>query len=165
MIQIQKNISPPAKKIHPIEEALILLRDQGEIGDSIVLPSEMASGARLYYSRVATDQKVFLVKPEGNDGSVRVWLIAAQPAPPPVTLVRDIISPISPQTISNSINMPADLAALAFPDENLADLKTRLLTELTTLRSMAVGQIPMTDEQRAMLTTLEGQVAQQWFTS
>ena len=61
--------------------------------------------------------------------------------------------------------MPADLAALALPDESLADLKTRLLTELTTLRSMAVGQIPMTDEQRAMLTTLEGQVAQQWFTS
>jgi hypothetical protein len=61
--------------------------------------------------------------------------------------------------------MPDDLAALALPDESLADLKTRLLTELTTLRSMAVGQIPMTDEQRAMLTTLEGQVAQQWFTS
>jgi len=68
-------------------------------------------------------------------------------------------------TATNLAQMPADLAALALPDESLADLKTRLLTELTTLRSMAVGQIPMTDEQRAMLTTLEGQVAQQWFTS
>jgi hypothetical protein len=70
-------------------------------------------------------------------------------------------------SISQPINnlMPETLANLALPDESLADLKTRLLTELTTLRSMAVGQIPMTDEQRAMLTTLEGQVAQQWFTS
>jgi hypothetical protein len=34
---------------------------------------------------------------------------------------------------------------------------------LSNLRSMAVGQIPMTDSERAMLTTLEGAVAQQWF--
>ncbi len=61
--------------------------------------------------------------------------------------------------------MPADLAALAFPDESLADLKLRLLTDLTRLRSMAVGRLDMTDAERAMLTTLEGQVAQQWFSS
>ena len=61
--------------------------------------------------------------------------------------------------------MPADLAALALPDESLADLKVRLLTELTRLRSMAVGRLDMTDAERAMLTTLEGQVAQQWFSS
>ena len=61
--------------------------------------------------------------------------------------------------------MPADLAALALPDESLADLKVRLLTELTRLRSMAVGRLDMTEAERAMLTTLEGQVAQQWFSS
>jgi len=61
--------------------------------------------------------------------------------------------------------MPADLAAFALPDESLADLKVRLLTELTRLRSMAVGRLDMTDAERAMLTTLEGQVAQQWFSS
>jgi hypothetical protein len=61
--------------------------------------------------------------------------------------------------------MPADLAALALPDESLADLKVRLLTDLTRLRSMAVGRLDMTDAERAMLTTLEGQVAQQWFSS
>ena len=67
--------------------------------------------------------------------------------------------------LSSAPLMPADLAALALPDESLADLKVRLLTELTRLRSMAVGRLDMTDAERAMLTTLEGQVAQQWFSS
>jgi hypothetical protein len=76
-----------------------------------------------------------------------------------------LVSDEATSVVSSPALMPADLAAFALPDESLADLKTRLLTELTTLRSMAVGNIPMTNEQRAMLTTLEGQVAQQWFTS
>ena len=67
--------------------------------------------------------------------------------------------------VSSAPLMPADLAAFALPDESLADLKVRLLTELTRLRSMAVGRLDMTDAERAMLTTLEGQVAQQWFSS
>ncbi len=79
------------------------------------------------------------------------------------TTPEDKIIIAAPKSISEL--MPESLANLALPDESLAELKTRLLTELTTLRSMAVGQIPMTEEQRAMLTTLEGQVAQQWFTS
>lgn len=82
------------------------------------------------------------------------------------SLFSDIIqSEPSAPFVQPSSFMPADLAALAFPDESLADLKFRLLTDLTRLRSMAVGRLDMTDAERAMLTTLEGQVAQQWFSS
>lgn len=169
MIEIQKNIQPPSLSRHPIEEALTYLRDHGNFGDSIVLPPEMAKGARAYYPRVATDTKIFKVSPEGENGAVRVWLLQATPFVAP-GLVADPVSPIAPaaplsQTLPTSPLMPADLAALAFPDESLADLKMRLLTELTRLRSMAVGRLDMTDAERAMLTTLEGQVAQQWFSS
>jgi hypothetical protein len=61
--------------------------------------------------------------------------------------------------------IPAECAIYVQPDESIADLKIRLLTELTRLRSMAVGRLDMTDAERSMLTTLEGQVAQRWFTS
>lgn len=61
-------------------------------------------------------------------------------------------------------SIPNELAGLAQPDEAAADLRDRLLKALADLRSMAVGNIPMTDEQRALLTTLEGAVAQRWFT-
>lgn len=96
-MQIQKNIQIPSKKIHPIEEALINLRDHGEIGDSILLPKEMATGARIYYSRVATDTKVFRVAAEGTEGAVRVWLAKAQARPQAPVIVADPVSLISPK--------------------------------------------------------------------
>lgn len=61
--------------------------------------------------------------------------------------------------------IPESLAPFAAPDETIPETKTRLLKELADLRSMAVGNLPMTEEQRAMLTTLEGAVAQKWFAS
>jgi hypothetical protein len=59
--------------------------------------------------------------------------------------------------------VPVELASFAQPDETPRETKDRLMQALSNLRSMAVGQIPMTDSERAMLTTLEGAVAQQWF--
>jgi hypothetical protein len=61
--------------------------------------------------------------------------------------------------------IPPEFEIYVQPDESIADLKVRLLIELTRLRSMAVGRLDMTDQERAMLTALEGQVAQRWFTS
>jgi hypothetical protein len=59
--------------------------------------------------------------------------------------------------------VPVELASFAQPDETPQETKDRLMQALSNLRSMAVGQIPMTDTEKAMLTTLEGAVAQQWF--
>lgn len=74
----------------------------------------------------------------------------------------DLRARLPQKTVLASI--PNELAGLAQPDEAAADLRDRLLKALADLRSMAVGNIPMTDEQRALLTTLEGAVAQRWFT-
>jgi hypothetical protein len=76
--------------------------------------------------------------------------------------IDDLRARLPQKTVLASI--PNELAGLAQPDEAADDLRDRLLKALADLRSMAVGNIPMTDEQRALLTTLEGAVAQRWFT-
>lgn len=70
-----------------------------------------------------------------------------------------------PEIAYSESPVPVEFAALALPDESVSDLKTRLLTELTRLRSMAVGRLDMTEQERDMLNRLEGQVAQRWFSS
>lgn len=138
-------------------------------GLSQPLPAEIAAAARSADAQrllESTDHVEYrIATPERTPSPA--WLAWREQLREVVRGVRMEI-PEEPQRYTDAPTpplMPADLAALALPDESLADLKVRLLTELTRLRSMAVGRLDMTDAERAMLTTLEGQVAQQWFSS
>lgn len=62
---------------------------------------------------------------------------------------------------------PAEVLVEAFPDEDYAALKQRLLVELGSLRNMLVGNIPMSAEEQAQklarLAVLEHPKFQTWF--
>jgi hypothetical protein len=57
---------------------------------------------------------------------------------------------------------PAEALMEAYPDENHAALKARILAEFASLRNMLVGHIPMTMEQLARLQALEHPKFQTW---
>jgi len=60
-------------------------------------------------------------------------------------------------------NEPPEEALLeAYPDEDHAALKARILFEFASLRNMLIGQIPMTSEQLARLVALEHPRYQSW---
>jgi hypothetical protein len=60
-------------------------------------------------------------------------------------------------------NEPPEEALLeAYPDEDHAALKQRILAEFSSLRNMLIGQIPMTSEQLARLVALEHPRYQSW---
>jgi hypothetical protein len=62
---------------------------------------------------------------------------------------------------------PAEVLAEAYPDEDYAALKQRLIVELSSLRNMLVGNIPMSAEEQAQklarLAVLEHPKFQTWF--
>ncbi len=62
---------------------------------------------------------------------------------------------------------PAEVLVEAYPDEDYAALKQRLLVELGSLRNMLVGNIPMSAEEQAQklarLAVLEHPKFQTWF--
>jgi aminoglycoside phosphotransferase len=57
---------------------------------------------------------------------------------------------------------PAEALMEAYPDENHAALKARILAEFASLRNMLIGNIPMTMEQLARLQALEHPKFQTW---
>lgn len=57
---------------------------------------------------------------------------------------------------------PPEALDEAYPDEDHAALKERILFEFASLRNMLIGQIPMTQEQLARLVALEHPKYQSW---
>ena len=57
---------------------------------------------------------------------------------------------------------PAEALLEAYPDEDHAALKARILGEFASLRNMLIGQIPMTHEQLDRLVALEHPKYQSW---
>jgi hypothetical protein len=57
---------------------------------------------------------------------------------------------------------PAEALLEAYPDEDHAALKARILGEFSSLRNMLIGQIPMTHEQLDRLVALEHPKYQSW---
>ncbi len=64
--------------------------------------------------------------------------------------------------LSNPAEPPAEALLEAYPDEDHAALKARILAEFASLRNMLIGQIPMTQEQLARLVALEHPKYQSW---
>ena len=65
-------------------------------------------------------------------------------------------------TTPDPVEPPAEALAEAYPDENHAALKARILAEFASLRNALVGHIPMTMEQLTRLQTLEHPKFQTW---
>jgi predicted secreted protein len=63
---------------------------------------------------------------------------------------------------SNPAEPPAEALEEAYPDEDHAALKARILGEFASLRNMLIGQIPMTHEQLDRLVALEHPKYQSW---
>jgi hypothetical protein len=63
---------------------------------------------------------------------------------------------------SNPAEPPAEALLEAYPDEDHAALKQRILGEFASLRNMLIGQIPMTHEQLDRLVALEHPKYQSW---
>lgn len=64
--------------------------------------------------------------------------------------------------LSNPAEPPAEALLEAYPDEDHAALKQRILGEFASLRNMLIGQIPMTHEQLDRLVALEHPKYQSW---
>lgn len=65
-------------------------------------------------------------------------------------------------TTPDPVEPPAEALAEAYPDEDHATLKARILAEFASLRNALVGHIPMTMEQLTRLQTLEHPKFQTW---
>jgi hypothetical protein len=63
---------------------------------------------------------------------------------------------------SNPGEPPPEALEEAYPDEDHAALKQRILGEFASLRNMLIGQIPMTHEQLDRLVALEHPKYQSW---
>lgn len=57
---------------------------------------------------------------------------------------------------------PEEALNEAYPDEDHAALKARILAEFSSLRNMLIGQIPMTQNELARLVALEHPKYQSW---
>jgi len=64
--------------------------------------------------------------------------------------------------LSNPAEPPPEALNEAYPDEDHAALKARILAEFASLRNMLIGQIPMTQEQLSRLVALEHPKYQSW---
>jgi hypothetical protein len=64
--------------------------------------------------------------------------------------------------LSSPTEPPAEALLEAYPDEDHAALKARILSEFASLRNMLIGQIPMTHEQLDRLVALEHPKYQSW---
>ena len=62
----------------------------------------------------------------------------------------------------NPADPPLEALQEAYPDEDHAALKQRILFEFSSLRNMLVGAIPMTQDQLARLVALEHPKYQSW---
>jgi len=57
---------------------------------------------------------------------------------------------------------PAEALEEAYPDEDHAALKARIMAEFASLRNMLIGQIPMTQQELERLVALEHPKYQSW---
>jgi hypothetical protein len=77
--------------------------------------------------------------------------------------LRARIAELEAATVLELSNDPPTEALMeAYPDEDHAALKARILAEFASLRNMLVGHIPMTMEQLARLQALEHPKFQTW---
>jgi hypothetical protein len=95
----------------------------------------------------------------------------SEPAPVPseVNALRDRIAQLEEQVIQLTPEPepdvsapPPEVLAEAQPDEDLVELKARLLGEFASLRNMLIGHIPMTEAQLLRLQALEHPKFQTW---
>jgi len=76
--------------------------------------------------------------------------------------IAELEAALSAPVLELSNDPPAEALLEAYPDEDHAALKARILAEFASLRNMLIGQIPMTQEQLARLVALENPKYQSW---
>jgi len=79
-----------------------------------------------------------------------------------VRRVEELEAALATPVLELSNEPPAEALLEAYPDEDHAALKARILAEFASLRNMLIGQIPMTHEQLDRLVALEHPKYQSW---
>jgi hypothetical protein len=94
-----------------------------------------------------------------------------EPAPVPsevdalrdrITELEEQVRQLTPEPEPDVSVPPPEVLAEAQPDEDLVELKARLLGEFASLRNMLIGHIPMTEAQLLRLQALEHPKFQTW---
>jgi hypothetical protein len=96
-------------------------------------------------------------------------VVEPAPVPSEVDALRDRIAELeeqvrqlTPEPEPDVSVPPPEVLAEAQPDEDLVELKARLLGEFASLRNMLIGHIPMTEAQLLRLQALEHPKFQTW---
>jgi hypothetical protein len=76
--------------------------------------------------------------------------------------IAELEAALATPVLELSSDPPAEALQEAYPDEDHAALKARILAEFASLRNMLIGQIPMTQEQLSRLVALEHPKYQSW---
>lgn len=76
--------------------------------------------------------------------------------------IAELEAALSAPVLELSIEPPAEALLEAYPDEDHAALKARIMAEFASLRNALIGQIPMTHEQLDRLVVLEHPKYQSW---
>jgi hypothetical protein len=76
--------------------------------------------------------------------------------------IAELEAALSAPVLELSNEPPAEALLEAYPDEDHATLKARIMAEFSSLRNALVGHIPMTQDQLARLVALEHPKFQTW---
>jgi len=76
--------------------------------------------------------------------------------------IAELEAALSAPVLELSNEPPAEALLEAYPDEDHAALKARIMAEFASLRNALIGQIPMTHEQLDRLVALEHPKYQSW---
>jgi hypothetical protein len=76
--------------------------------------------------------------------------------------IAELEAALSAPVLELSNEPPAEALLEAYPDEDHAALKARIMAEFASLRNALIGQIPMTHEQLDRLVVLEHPKYQSW---
>jgi|GEM_PF-6333113 len=76
--------------------------------------------------------------------------------------IAELEAALSAPVLELSNEPPAEALLEAYPDEDHATLKARIMAEFASLRNALIGQIPMTHEQLDRLVVLEHPKYQSW---
>jgi hypothetical protein len=76
--------------------------------------------------------------------------------------IAELEAALSAPVLKLSNEPPAEALLEAYPDEDHAALKARIMAEFASLRNALIGQIPMTHEQLDRLVVLEHPKYQSW---
>jgi hypothetical protein len=79
-----------------------------------------------------------------------------------IAQLEELVRQLTPAPEPDPSMPPPEVMAEAQPDEGLAELKARLLSEFASLRNMLVGHIPMNEPQLLRLQALEHPKFQTW---